>query len=39
VAPHLNFSFPGSQFTFLLTVEQRIQKRNMATALEISAVF
>lgn len=39
VAPHLNFSVPGSQFTFLVTVEQRIQKNNLGTAVEVSAVF
>lgn len=37
--PHLNFSFPGTQFTFLLTLEQRIQKNHLGTVLEVSAVF
>ena len=37
--PHLNFSFPGTRFTFLLTVEQRIQKNNIGSAIEVSAVF
>ncbi|MBI4460095.1 MAG: hypothetical protein HY648_08565, partial [Acidobacteria bacterium] len=37
--PHLNFSFPRTQFTFLLTIEQKIQQNNLGTALELSAVF
>jgi hypothetical protein len=37
--PHVNFSFPGDKYTFLLTVEQRIQQRSNGTAFELSAVF
>lgn len=37
--PHFNFSVPGSRYTFLITVEQRLQKNNLATALEASVVF
>jgi hypothetical protein len=39
VLPHVNFSFPGTKYTFLVTVEQRIQSRNMGTAIEVGAVF
>lgn len=39
VLPHINFSFPGTKYTFLITVEQRIQNRNFGTAIEIGAVF
>jgi len=37
--PHFNFSVPGSRYTFLITVEQRLQKNSFATALEASVVF
>lgn len=37
--PHINFSFPGGKYTFLFTVEQRIQARNYNTAFEFGAVF
>ena len=39
ILPHLNFSFPGSQYTFLLTIETRLQKDNLGTAMEASFVF
>ena len=39
VVPHLNLSFPGGKYTVLLTVEQRIQSRSHATAVELGAVF
>jgi hypothetical protein len=39
VLPHINFSFPGGKYTFLLTIEQRLQQRNIATSVEISVVF
>lgn len=39
VLPHINFSFPGTKYTILVTVEQRIQNRNFATAIEVGAVF
>ncbi|MCI0622582.1 MAG: hypothetical protein L0387_13130 [Acidobacteria bacterium] len=37
--PHLNFSFPSGKYTFLFTIEQRIQARNYNTAFEFGAVF
>lgn len=39
ILPHLNFSFPGSRYTFLLTLETRLQKDNLGTAMEASFVF
>lgn len=39
VVPHINFSFPGSKYTFLFTIEQRIQPRNYSTAFEFGTVF
>lgn len=37
--PHLNFSWPASQHSFLLTLEQRFQRNNHGMAVELSAVF
>ena len=39
ILPHMNFSFPGGKYTFLLTVEQRIQPRAHATLVEFGAAF
>ena len=39
VLPHINFSFPGTKYTFLVTVEQRLQNRNFGTAIELGTVF
>lgn len=39
VLPHVNFSFPGSKYTFLVTIEHRLQQRNMGTSIEIGTVF
>jgi len=39
VSPHINFSFPGGSYTFLLTVEQQLQRNGNGTAVELSAVF
>ena len=37
--PHVNFSFPGGKYTFLLTVEQRFQANNSGASIEIGTVF
>ncbi|MGQ0704411.1 MAG: hypothetical protein ACT4PM_14955, partial [Gemmatimonadales bacterium] len=37
--PHLNIHFPGSRYTFRLTLEQRIQRDRGATLLEFGTVF
>jgi hypothetical protein len=37
--PHVNFNFPGEKFTFLVVVEQRVQRRNHGLAIELSGVF
>ena len=39
VSPHVNFSFPNKKYTFLLTVQQRLQKNNLGTAVEFGVVF
>jgi hypothetical protein len=39
VLPHFNFSVPGSKYTFLFAIEQKLQKNNLAAALEASLVF
>lgn len=39
VLPHVNFSFPGTKYTVLLTVEQRIQQRAHGTSIEFGVVF
>lgn len=39
VSPHVNFSFPNKKYTFLLTVQQRLQKNNLGTGVEIGVVF
>ncbi|MEX2263710.1 MAG: hypothetical protein WD696_17280 [Bryobacteraceae bacterium] len=39
VLPHVNFSFPGTKYTVLLTVEQRIQQRAHGTTVEFGVVF
>lgn len=37
--PHVNFQFPGEQYTFMLVVEPFIQEKNSGLAIEVSAVF
>lgn len=37
--PHVNFSFPGGSYTFLLSFEQRLQQDAHAAFIEFSAVF
>lgn len=37
--PHVNFSFPGERFTFLVVIEPRLQKSNNGLAVELSGVF
>lgn len=37
--PHVNFHFPGEQYTFMLVVEPFLQKNNSGVAIELSAVF
>ena len=39
VIPHVNFSFPGTKYTVLLTVEQRIQQRAHSSSVELGVVF
>ncbi len=39
IVPHINFSFPGGKYTFLLTLEQRIQHRGHASGIEFGMVF
>lgn len=37
--PHLNVHFPGTSYTFRLTVEQRIQSGRHATLVEVGTLF
>lgn len=39
LASHINLNFPARRYTFLVTVEQRWQRRNHGTAVELSGVF
>ena len=39
VSPHVNFSFPNKKYTFLLTLQQRLQKNNLGTGVEFGVVF
>lgn len=39
VLPHINFNFPGSKYTLLLTFEQRIQPDNHGSFIEFGTVF
>ena len=39
VLPHVSFSFPNSKYTYLFTIEQRIQRGRHTTLFEVGAVF
>ncbi len=39
IYPHINLSFPGGKYTFLVTLEQRIQQRNHGFFAELGTVF
>jgi hypothetical protein len=39
VLPYVNFHFPGTRYTFRLTLERRIQRDRNATVLEVGTVF
>jgi hypothetical protein len=39
VLPYINMHFPGTSYTFRLTLEQRIQRGRNATLLELGTIF
>ena len=39
VLPYVNAHFPGTRYTFRLTVERRLQRDRNATLIELGTVF